>query len=247
MKIAIIENDANHVDFLRRELHHDNWTIDYYYNSTQFGFSNIHEFDVIIADYALDTLSGRDLIKSISTKTSAQLYLMSDRTGAFSEDDVNNQNIAGFINKNDIDSMVHQLEYSDVKIRLNRLIETDHDKYKEILHNGTPDYTMREQDGILVIEVYDIITNKTDLEEKIHKSGKNKAVISFNSISSLSSSMLGELTYLYKIFKKIHGEIVFWNAFKSELIERTIKECRLDRIIKLVDYLDDAIKYLSQI
>jgi anti-anti-sigma regulatory factor len=172
---------------------------------------------------------------------------MSDRTDVFSDDDVSNQNIAGFINKNDLNDLTHQLEYSDIKIRLNKLIEAEHAKYKEILHNGNQNYTMKEQDGVLIIEINDLITNKSDLVEKIKQSGKNKAVISFNSKAFLSSSMLGELTYFYKEFKKIRGEIVFWNSSKSELIERTIKECRLDRIIKLVDYLDDAIKYLSQI
>ena len=76
MRIAIIEDDLNYQKSIHKVLSSTRWEYTCFNSSLDFGKAVLKEFDVIISDYHLPRISGRELLKSISDKTSAELFLM---------------------------------------------------------------------------------------------------------------------------------------------------------------------------
>ena len=117
MKVAIIEKDLARLNRIDDETSKFPWEIDFFKDPQEFGHANLDSYDVVVADCSLSTMAGRDLIRSIEGKSRAQMFLMSDSSSVFSQEDIENKNINGFIEKNDPDSLVDQLKYVDSKIR----------------------------------------------------------------------------------------------------------------------------------
>jgi len=131
MKVALIENgDSFHKD-LKKVSSELGWEISHFNNSIELERTNLNKYDVILTDLNLPVINGRDLIKSIATKTRAQIFLMTSY-GKFIEEDVKNDRIKGLINKDDPESLIDCLKYADIKIRLNKIIETENGKYEDI-------------------------------------------------------------------------------------------------------------------
>ena len=133
MKIAIIENDLNKSEVIGRMAVMYHWDIHNFRDSKEFGKIDLSDYDVVIADCSLSTMTGRDLIKSISGKTRAQMFLMSDSSSNFFEEDIDNVHINGFINKDRLNDLVDHLKYIDSKLRINKLMELETNKINNLL------------------------------------------------------------------------------------------------------------------
>jgi len=130
MKIAIIENDEIFVKLLKEQLENEGWEVEYFFNSIQFGNAKLNKFDVIIADYSLDSISGKDLIKAIASKTTAQLFLLGDQ---FDEEDILNVHISGLIHKSNVQDIIEHLKYVEAKLRINKTLEVTNHVYQDFL------------------------------------------------------------------------------------------------------------------
>jgi len=120
MKIAIIEDDSKFVSIIKSKIEDHTWKILYFKDTKHLGKANIKTFDVIICDFMLSEMSGRDLINSIAHKTNAQLFLMSAVPNSFTEEDVENENIVGLIDRSNPNNLIEQLNYIRTKLKINQ-------------------------------------------------------------------------------------------------------------------------------
>lgn len=135
MKVAIIENDVIYINSLKKISEDYLWEMDFFNNSEEFGKVSLKQYSVIIANQDLSTTKGRDLLKSVSEKTNAQLFLMrlTSEGNGFSKEDVLNGSISGLIDKSDPKNIIEQLKYIDSKLKINKIIEIENNKYDEII------------------------------------------------------------------------------------------------------------------
>ncbi len=124
MKIAIIENENIFVSSIKSKIEDDIWEIDYFGSTRQFGKVDLDKYDVIVCDFRLPEMTGRDLINSISQKTNAQLFLMSLPPNKFTEEDVENENIVGLIDRSNPKNLIEQLNYIKSKLSINKCSKT---------------------------------------------------------------------------------------------------------------------------
>jgi len=245
MKIAIIEDDRSYQTLLKELTGgNPNWEMEFFSDSEEFGKSDLHKFDVIISDYQLPSVNGRELLKSIQAKTQAELFLMSAISDIFKEEDILNDNINGLISKMNVQDVIDQIKYCEVKIRINRLSETENDKFNEIASNG---YTVEMRKDSAIVKVHSLLgePSKKKILAQLDKAGINKIVVVFPEKKSLSSAYLGLLASIFNSIKGRKGWMVFWNATGSRLIDDQLKDCRLDQIFRSVRTLDEALEYLS--
>lgn len=132
MKVAIIENDRATKEKLKNTIKQFNWDINFFINSAEFSHRHLNDYDIIIFDNKLKGINGQDLIKSISSKTDAELILLGD---SFNDEDINNQKIKALVNKNDINNMIKHLNYINIKLRIKNLIAKESEKLKNIRHD----------------------------------------------------------------------------------------------------------------
>ena len=117
MKIAIVLDKDRLLKFRLSEIFEKlNWKADFYYGSSDFGLVDISNYDVIIADTSLKPVDGRQILHSIQNKTQAELFLIG--TEQFSEIDINNENIKGLLNKDNVEDIVDKLKYVLMKKRM---------------------------------------------------------------------------------------------------------------------------------
>lgn len=244
MHIAIIEDDESYLDLLKKSINEFNWEIDFFRNSKEFGKSDLKSYDVVVSDFELPTISGRDLINSIADKTSAQFFLMGNN---FSEEDVENENIVGLIEKDDPSIIVDQLKYTDAKLRINKCIEVENGKYKDLIENNG--YRLEIKDGIIMIGISNVLSEKSKerIMREIEKTNLYKGVVFFPEKNSVPSEFLGELAYFYNYFKLRKGKIVFWNVTSSDLLAEQVRMCCLDKLFPIFNRLEDAIKFLKKV
>jgi len=124
MKIAIVENDSTFVSILKSKITNEVWEIEYFKSTKHLGTVDIKSYDVIICDFILPEMLGRDLINSIANKTSAQLFLMSIAPNNFTEEDVENENIVGLIDRSNPENLIEQLNYIKSKLMINKCSRT---------------------------------------------------------------------------------------------------------------------------
>jgi len=120
MKIAIVEDDSKFVSKIKSEIINVSWEINYFEGTKDLGIVDIKDYDVIICEFKLPEMSGRDLIKSIAHKTNAQLFLMSIAPDNFTEEDVENENIVGLIDISNPQNLIDQLNYISSKLKINK-------------------------------------------------------------------------------------------------------------------------------
>ncbi len=122
MKIAIIEEDLLVRARLATLLDNTDWQVDFFKSSSDFGFTRIQKYDVIVSDLALHPVDGRQILQSIRNKTDAELFLMGD--GTFSEGDVYSDYINGLINRNNPEDLLDKINYVNVKLRIKSATES---------------------------------------------------------------------------------------------------------------------------
>lgn len=240
MKIAIIEDDNEYLKKLKVELS-EVAEIDFFSNTIDFGKANLNSYDMIIVDNSLETMSGKDLIKSISTKTNAQFFLMNETNERYSEDAIEDEHITGFILKNDIKSFKDHIKYVDVKLRLNKSLAQDKYKYQEIL-NKDDSYKIEEFDDYISIVLVNPVESKENLKKDIEKIGKYNALVSFGTTHT-SSLLLRDLIVLYSFFRDKKGKMVFWNA--SSTMAEVLDLCNLNQILLIVSKKEDALNIFN--
>lgn len=242
MRIAIVENGNLHQYI--KDHGSGQWEVEHFRNSSELGKADIDQYDVILSDYELPNYNGRDLIKSISPKTNAQLFLMSSNN-SFNEDDINNERIKGLINKDDPETVLDQIKYADVKIRLNKIMEEESNRYEDLYPtNGFKVKTL--QDGVVLIQITNVLSSKKRdmLTDKLKENNIRNAVFSFPELEIMSSMYLNVLVYFYRLFKKRNGNIVLWNSTGSKNIFRQMKLCNLISLFPVYDTLEECLNYL---
>ena len=120
MKIAIVEDDSAFVGEIKSRIKNGSWEIEYFKGTKHLGTVDIKTYDVIICDFMLPEMSGRDLINSIAYKTNAQLFLMSVAPNNFTEEDVQNENIVGLIDRSNPENLIDQLNYIKSKLVISK-------------------------------------------------------------------------------------------------------------------------------
>lgn len=135
MKVAIIEENKIYLDALKKITRSCSWEIDFFESSEEFGKVILEEYSVIIADQDLSTIQGRDLLKTIAKKTSAELFLM---CSGFQKEDVLNGSIAGLIDKGRPQNVIDQLKYIHSKLKVTKLMENESDELEELINGNKP-------------------------------------------------------------------------------------------------------------
>jgi len=237
MNVAVIENDSNHIEMLKHEISNLG-QFDFFYNSIEFGKSDLDKYDVIIADYSLNTISGKDLIRSVSSKSKAQFFLMNSVSERFSEEDVENEHIAGLIIKDDIDSFKEHLRYIDVKLRINKILEENKNKYEGLLINEES-YEIEEFEDYISVTLFDQVNERKRITEEIEKTEKYNVLVSFGNMTHIGSLLLSELVFLYSYIKSKKGKMIFLDTYNYTNI---LHLCNLDQIFLIINKKEDALK-----
>ena len=243
MNIAIIEDDATFRSLLQVMLDDPKWHVNLFEDATDFGKADATQFDVIISDYNLPTMNGRDLLNAVYSKTSAELFLMSADSTIFSGQDVNSQHITGFIDKGKPNSIIEQLKYVDAKIRINKNIEFEKDRFDSLSNDNS--YSLEVKHDVMIVGISSILT-LLDKENILQEAKKHnyKGIVFFPSKHSVPSIFLGEIVFFYKKFKSNNGRLVFWNPTKSKDIVSQLKACNLDKLFLIFEDIEEAITYL---
>ena len=242
MKIAIIEEDQGRLKELDSLISGHEWDVDFFRTPQEFGRVDLSGYDIVVADCSLPTMHGRDLIKSLAGKTEAQMLLMSDSTNVFSQEDIENENINGFIDSTE--QLIDQLGYFDSKIRINKLMEQESDRINGILANG---FSLSVKGDIGVMEIKNLPVNATmkRMESEILEAGIKCLVVCF-AVDILNSAHLGVLVSLYKRLKSHKIKMAYWNKSGSPYTEKLMKGSNLDNLYGIYSDLDMAIKSLSE-
>jgi CheY-like chemotaxis protein len=110
-----------------------NWDVDFFANSPDFGKAQIEQYDVIISNFSLPSMNGRELLKSISSKTKAELALMSSKKDWISEEDLNNHSVKTLLDKKDPKSILDWIKYIQSKKKILTLTESQQSGLERIL------------------------------------------------------------------------------------------------------------------
>lgn len=246
MKIAVIENNGTSQRVIKSMAKHYDWDIDFFASSSDFGQAKLTDYDVILTDYRLHSINGRDLIKSIASKTSAQMFLMSDSTGSFIEEDIENDRIKGLIDKADPHKIIDELRYVESKLRLKTILETEKDNLGSLIPmNG---YSLDNNKGIGILRITELLTNKTKsrLLEELRQQQINDIVLSFAIQGIISSPYLSFIIFLYKETKKLGGHLVLWDEMEDEVLTDQIKLCNLSALVPVFSSLEESLNYLKK-
>lgn len=240
MQVAVIEDNVSFQNFLKNALETNDWHTDFFSSPSEFGRVKLEKYDVILVDYHLPNINGRDLIKSISDKTKAEILLMSE---TFEEEDKENQNIKGLFHKEqDIEHVIDQLKYIDAKIRINKCMEEEKEVLENLAFNG---YSIEKDNDIAIIGIKEPLSKESkDIILRKMKEFK-KIIFSFLEKKIVPSIMLGDLTFLYKEFIKRKCKITFFNESKSIDLKTLLVNCSLDKLFPIFDSLEEAKSYLN--
>jgi len=134
MKVAIIEDSRTYQKILNEIIERTTkWEVDFFSDASHFGRdADLKEYSIIIADFYLPGINGRDLIKTLSKKTRAEFALMSSRKKWVSDDDLNDEKISTIIDKTVTGNVIDALKYLDAKKRINDCMETEEKNMEEI-------------------------------------------------------------------------------------------------------------------
>ena len=236
MRIAVIEDNVSFKGVLQDLMKKPDWEVDFYQTPSEFGRTDLNKYDVIISDQKLPGVSGRDLIKSIAFKTHAQCFLIGEH---FEQEDIQNETIKGLIDRRIPETIIEKLNFADVKMRINNLMEKEHNGLSSLFPaNG---YNLKIEDGMAFLTIEEILSeaSKTEITNTIKKSGIKNLVVSFGTEGVVSSPYLSILVYLFKLMKSLEGKMVFLNSGGETLLEQ-MRLCNLTMLIPVVDSAEDA-------
>jgi anti-anti-sigma regulatory factor/CheY-like chemotaxis protein len=245
MRIAIIDEDTASRETIKGKVKNTDWNVDFFANASDFGRATLSQYDVILADYGLSTVNGRELIKSIAPKTTAQMFLMGNHSENFSEEDINNERIKGLIDKSNPDSIISELKYISSKIKIKSIMEHEQNKLGTIFPmNG---YSLENKGNILIIRINELLSesSRSRLLKEIDSKGIKKIVVSFTIDGVVSSPYLGFLVYMHKQIDKRGGKMVFWDTSGDNTLTDQLHLCNLSKIFTVEHTLDQALQALD--
>ena len=120
MLIAIIEKDCNTVQILKDLLTKESWTVKFFKNSSDL---DKIKYDVIVSN----TVE--------ANKNSEEFLLMTE--GVFKKEDLENDAICGFVNKNNPLKLFDQLQYIETKLRIKKNAVEEYKDIKNISINSS--------------------------------------------------------------------------------------------------------------
>lgn len=245
MRIAIIEDSLSYREILKGKVEKTDWDVDFFVNASDFGRVSLSSYDVIVADYHLPSINGRDLIRSLSTKTSAQMFLMGDSTSNFEEEDVHNDRIKGLINKEDPENVIAELRYIDSKIKLKDLMEKERNILGSIF--PTNGFSMDTDNDTAIIEIHELLSqaSKDKILRQFNENSIKNLILSFSIGGVVSSPYLGLIIFLFKEIKNRGGKMAFINTNNRELIEQ-IKMCNLSMLFPIFNSIEEARRYIKE-
>lgn len=232
MRIAIIEDDESLVNGLSELLKKEDWEVDFFKGSSDFGQTALHLYDVILSDLTLHPIDGRELLNTLAKKTPAELLLMND--GTFKEEDLHNDAIKGLIDKTSLPNVIDKLHYIDVKLRIKKLALTEQEKIEDLYISGS--YSIEKIDkSISLVVIKDI--NETALSKlrEFFDITEDDIVLTFKNSAYLSSRQLGIIASFYNILKKRNRKLTYWNETKSPKLLELFNMCQLSKIVPIVD------------
>lgn len=241
MKIAIIEQNSLLRKKIRELTKETDWNINFFIDPSEFGHTHLNYYDVIVSDHDLPGINGRDLIKSISRKTEAEMILLGD---SFKQEDINNQKIKGLIRKDNIDEIIEYLKYISVKLRLKNMIEQEQKNLNDIIPINGFDFNI--QNKVIVLKLRELLSerSKKKVEEEIKKSGLKRLILSLDENKKVSSTYIEMVIYVYKTMKDLHGQMVFVSNGDNVLKEQ-IEMCNLSLLVPIADSVEEALKIIS--
>lgn len=247
MRIAIIEGDSDYREAIKDKVKETEWDVDLFVSASDFGRSSLSKYDVIIASFNLPAVNGRDLIKGVASKTTAQMFLMGYPSDNFhNEEDLNNERIKGLIDKSDLNNIISELKYIDSKLKLKSLMEKERNKLISIF--PTNGFKIENKDGIAIIHIHELLRqpSKEKLLKNLDESGINKVVLSFELTGTVSSPYLGLIIFLYKEMKQRNGSLVFWDAHNDKILVEQLHLCNLSLMVPIYAQLSKAIEHLKK-
>jgi len=136
MKIAVIEDSSTYKNVLKKIIKETtSWEVDFFSDASHFGReAKLSDYSIIIIDFHLPGINGRELLKSISNKTKAQLALMTSKTEWISEEDLNNGTISTIIEKMPPNKVIDSLKYLEAKAMINKYTETEEKNMEEMIN-----------------------------------------------------------------------------------------------------------------
>jgi CheY-like chemotaxis protein len=237
MRIAIIEDDDSLVQNLSEILKKESWTTDFFKSSSDFGQTDLSLYDVIISDLTIKPIDGRELLTTLSRKTTAELLLMSD--GTFDEVDLRNEAIRGLIDKTNLMNVVDKLNYLDTKIRIQKLASEEHQSLENIYTNGT--YTIENIDKASLLDIKEINNDSlAKIKQYLNLTDKN-IIMTFSDLDSITSSHLGLIAGFYNVLKERKKKLIYWNKKQSKHIEEVFKTCQLIKIVPFFNEFEMAV------
>lgn len=135
MKVAIIVDSLNFQKILNVIIKETTqWDVDFFSDASHFGKdAKLKDYSIIITDFYLPGMNGRELIKSISNKTSAQLAIMSSESNWVSDADLEDKKISTIIDKTVPNNIVDALKYLGAKKEISDCMEIESKNQKEII------------------------------------------------------------------------------------------------------------------
>jgi len=247
MRIAIIQKE----DFSHKQLVEDvkeNWIVSCFTNSNDLLNAKIELFDVILIDCHLTEISWRKLVDKLSKLTKAILGLMSDGSCNFVKEEIDDDSITVFIDKNNVEDIIDWLKYTDAKLRIKHYAEREQESFSAtmmaISDNG---YVLEQRSGVSVLGISRILSDnsKKKLYTEFEKTQNNVVVYFTEKVQAVFSAYLSELVFMYRNIKEAGGKICFWKNNREDVAE-IIVGCRLNLIMKVFDKLEDAIDFVKR-
>jgi hypothetical protein len=241
MKVAIIEQNSLIRKRIRELTKETDWNVNFFISPSEFGHTHLDYYDVIVSDHDLPGTNGRDLIKSISRKTEAEMILLGN---SFNDEDVYNHKIKGLINKNNIEEIIEHLKYINVKLRLKNMVEEENKNLNDIV--PTNGFDLKIKNDIIIIELKEILSesSRRKIEGEIKETDLKKAILLLPSNKKVSSTYIEMVIFVYKILKDIKGRLVFVSR-GDETLKEQIEMCNLSLLVPTADSIEDAIRTLS--
>lgn len=240
MRVAIISEDLSLQNFIRGVLKRYEWQVDFFQDSSDFGKVDLDPFDIIVADYKLSKITGRDLLRTIACKTPAQMVLLGTE---FTDADINSDWIKGLIDRTKPEALIDYLEYLEIKLRVSRIMEQERDKFD--LFSPTQTYQITIKDSAALLEIQDILTetDRLDIIKFIDENPVQGVIVFFKKDNHITSPYLGVLVSLYKLFRKRKEKLIFLDTKEKSYVTTQIRTYELAKCFPIFRDLSQALEY----
>jgi len=235
MHIAIVQTSKLTPDISG----YDNWSVDYFSSSKEFGKVKLDKYDAIIVDSNLQGTSGISLINALSEKVDIEFALLKETD--IGDDIVNNEKISAVVNKNS-EEIINWLKYIDIKIRLKKSVATEKDKYNDIL-SLTNGFSLTVKNNIAILGFSKPLSTKGRATILSAFESADAVIVYFSNNHVVTSTYLGELIFLYREVTKNDKKFIF--VSNDEHLTSLMDTCNLSKIMPVMPTEQEAIDFVT--